>query len=91
MDTVMADVLPKPTPDAVAALRRRAGWTQADFAGIVHASYRTVQDWEGGQRNMPIATWELALLRAGEHPHATLSKRRSRASAYARIPGSYSR
>jgi hypothetical protein len=35
---------------------------------MAHVSTRTWQWWESGKREMPIATWELLVIKAGLHP-----------------------
>jgi DNA-binding transcriptional regulator YiaG len=58
--------LTQPTPEQVKAARTEAGHTQAQAAALVHAgSYRSWQDWERGQRPMPLAAWELYLIKTG--------------------------
>lgn len=50
-------------------LRESAGLTQAEMASLVgSASYRTWQAWETRQNAMPVAVWELVLLKTGRHP-----------------------
>lgn len=58
--------LTQPTPADVKALRAHLGLTQHAFADLAHSKYRTVQDWEAGKRDMPLAVWELYLLKAGQ-------------------------
>ena len=58
--------LTQPTPADVKALRAFLGMTQEAFATMSHSKYRTVQDWEAGKRDMPLAVWELYLLKAGQ-------------------------
>lgn len=43
----------------VRAARKGAGLTQQSAAGIIGASTRAWQQWEGGQRNMPAAKFAL--------------------------------
>lgn len=56
------------SPDAseVAAFRSRHGMTQVKAAHAARVSRRTWQAWESGESNMPLSTWELLLIRAGE-------------------------
>jgi putative transcriptional regulator len=58
-------MIPDPTPDAVATVRRRAGHTQSQAGAAIGATERTWQDWERGQRAMPTSAWWLYLLRVG--------------------------
>ena len=37
----------------IKTLREAAGMTQKDFAEYFHIPYRTVQDWNAGQRKCP--------------------------------------
>jgi len=54
----------QPTPQQIKAARTDAGHTQAQAAATVHAgSYRSWQDWEAGRRPMPLAAWELYLIK----------------------------
>jgi len=60
-----------PQPDEVRGLRERHTLKQAEFASLLHSSVRTVQHWEATagtpeHRKMPLASWELALLKLGE-------------------------
>lgn len=65
-----------PTPSAVAAARARAQHTAAQAAAIVHSGRgQTWLDWEAGRRAMPAASWELYLLRTGQHPELVLQPR----------------
>lgn len=52
-----------PTPQQVARLRADAGLTQEQFGALVYKSWRTVQNWEAGERRMPPDTWELVRLK----------------------------
>jgi len=47
----------------IRAARKAAGLTQSEAAALVHAKMRTWQDWEGGRRKMPLAAWELFLIK----------------------------
>jgi putative transcriptional regulator len=55
-----------PKPEQIAKARHRAGLTQKDAAELVHSSERAWQQWEGAQRTMPGAVWELFRLKTGE-------------------------
>lgn len=52
-----------PTKEQVAAARAGArggkGMTQEEFGALVYKGWRTVQDWESGERRMPPDTWQL--------------------------------
>lgn len=48
-----------PTKTQVAKLRADSGLTQEQFGDLVYKGWRTVQDWESGDRRMPPDTWEL--------------------------------
>jgi len=52
-----------PTPKQVLELRTAGGLTQTEFGALVYKGWRTVQDWESGDRRMPPDTWELAQLK----------------------------
>jgi DNA-binding transcriptional regulator YiaG len=63
---MIATSLVQPTPEEIAEARLRAGLTQKEAALLVHAkSYRTWQDWEAGKNRMPLAAWELFLIKTG--------------------------
>lgn len=55
----------EPTPEAIAAERRRAGHTQAQAAAAVGVTARAWQHYESGDRSMPASAWWLYLLRVG--------------------------
>jgi|GEM_PF-1849796 len=42
------------TPDEIRAFRTERGWKVAEFAALVGAKKRTVEDWEGGRRTPPL-------------------------------------
>jgi DNA (cytosine-5)-methyltransferase 1 len=48
-----------PTPEEIRAGRESAGLTQREAARLIHCTERGWQDWEGGQRKMHPAFWEL--------------------------------
>ena len=75
----LAVSLKQPTPDEVRAVRKSAKLTQAHAAALIsHSqSYRTWQGYEAeegspGHRSIPIAAWELFLLKIGRHPDMQL-------------------
>jgi len=51
-----------PRPAEVAQLREDMEMTQTEFARLLLVNLRTVQKWEGGERNMPALSWEFACL-----------------------------
>lgn len=58
--------LAQPTPTQIKAARETVGDTQAQAAARVHSpSYRAWQNWEDGSRKMPLAAWELYLIKTG--------------------------
>ena len=59
----------QPTPDEIRAAREQAGDTQAEAAARVHSpSYRAWQNWENGSRAIPLAAWELYLIKTDQKP-----------------------
>lgn len=52
-----------PAPDAVKAARAAVGLTQTQAAALIYCTLRGWQDWEGGQRAMHPAFFELFLLK----------------------------
>lgn len=52
-----------PTPSQVSQLRASANLTQTEFGALVYKGWRTVQDWESGERRMPPDTYELAQIK----------------------------
>lgn len=57
----------QPTPEEVKAARESAGLSQSQAAALVHrAHYQRWHEWESGRRNMPLDTWELFLIKAGQ-------------------------
>ncbi|WP_267222552.1 helix-turn-helix domain-containing protein [Dyella silvae] len=55
-----------PAADAVRVTREGVGLTQAEAAAVVYVNLRTWQKWEGGERTMLPAVWELFLLKTGD-------------------------
>jgi hypothetical protein len=65
-----------PLPEDIVTARLMAGHTQSQAAACVHRpGYRSWQNWERGTAQMPADTWELYLLKTGQHPVHTLRKR----------------
>jgi putative transcriptional regulator len=56
----------QPTPDEIKAARAEAGLTQTKAAEVIYCTLRGWQDWEGGQRKMDLAKWELFLIKTGQ-------------------------
>lgn len=54
---------PPPKPERIRSIRQAAGLTQARSAAMVHASLRTWQQWEAGDRRMHPGLWELFCLK----------------------------
>ena len=48
-----------PTPAQIVALRDKAGLTQTQAAAVVFTTLRNWQQWEGGERRMHPAFYEL--------------------------------
>lgn len=60
-------MIKQPTPAEIKAAREHVGDTQAEAAARVHSpSYRAWQNWENGTRAMPLAAWELYLIKTGQ-------------------------
>lgn len=57
-----------PTPHQIRSVRLALGLTQAEAAAWVHVTPRAWQWWESGERQMPLASWELCVVKAGLHP-----------------------
>ena len=53
-------------PIEIKKARLKLGLTQKQAGEVVRAKRRTWQDWELGNRNMPIAKWELFRIKTGE-------------------------
>jgi DNA (cytosine-5)-methyltransferase 1 len=52
-------LMTSPTPEQIRQVRELAGLSQTQAAAIVHASLRTWQHWEAGDRVMHPAFWDL--------------------------------
>lgn len=52
-----------PTPEQIREIRTAASLTQTEAAALVYASLRAWQNWEGDERIMPAAAWELFLIK----------------------------
>ena len=53
-----------PTPEAIREARGTR--TQVQAGKLVHAEERKWQRWESGDSKMPLAAWELLLLKTGK-------------------------
>ncbi len=53
-----------PNPIQIKAERQKLSLTQTQSAELIHSKMRTWQDWEGGQRKMHPAFWELFLIKS---------------------------
>jgi DNA-binding XRE family transcriptional regulator len=54
-----------PPPTIIGRTRSHLGQTQREAGLVVSVSERAWQDWERGVAEMPVAAWELYLMRAG--------------------------
>ena len=57
-----------PTPDAIRQARTAVGFTQTEAAHTVRGSLRGWQQWEAGDRAMPLGLFELFMLKTGQWP-----------------------
>lgn len=62
-----------PEPDDIRAARTAVGLTQTEAGGVVHASLRTWQQWEAGDRKMHPGLFELFQLKTGREKHMPLA------------------
>lgn len=52
------------SPEKIRAARLALGLTQKQAAAIVHSHhFKSWQRWENGEREMPLSTWELFLIK----------------------------
>ncbi len=63
----------QPTPEQLRELIRRHNVTRSEAAAMVHVSLNAWHKWSAAEgtvdhRAMPLAAWELLLLKLGEHP-----------------------
>ena len=66
-------MLPKPTAENLRRVLKRRHWTQAKAAGLIHSTEGTLRKYAApptasSSLTMPMAAWELLLLKAGMHP-----------------------
>lgn len=57
-----------PSPDEIREAREAAKLSQTAAADLIYCSLRAWQDWEGGQRRMHPAMWELWRLKVAAMP-----------------------
>ncbi len=57
-----------PKPEQIKILRKTLGIKQKEAADLVHVTIRAWQWWESGERAIPLAVWELFLIKVGFHP-----------------------
>lgn len=55
-----------PTQQQIVDARLAANLTQTEAAALIYCTLRAWQDWEGGQRRMHPAFWELWRMKAGK-------------------------
>lgn len=55
-----------PTPEQIREARQKAGLSIAASAKLVHGSRSAWHRWEDGSRKMPLAAWELFLLKSSK-------------------------
>lgn len=53
-----------PSPTEIRAAREAAGMTQSAAAALIYRTARNWQQWEGGERRMDPALWELFCLKS---------------------------
>lgn len=60
-------MMTNPRPDEIKAARLTAGLTQVEAGAVVHSpSRRAWQNWERGESKIPMAEWELFLIKTGQ-------------------------
>ena len=64
----------QPTPEEIRELVQEEGLSRSEAAALVHVSRRAWEKWvtkEGNQdhRAIPLAAWELLLIKTGRHPN----------------------
>jgi len=55
--------LANPAPDDIKSARESANLTQGQSAALIYRTARNWQQWEGGERRMDPALWELFRLK----------------------------
>lgn len=58
-----------PLPAEIRKARRSTGLSQTEAAHLLHTSCRVWQQWEGGERKMHPAFYDLFLRRSIEYPY----------------------
>jgi DNA-binding transcriptional regulator YiaG len=63
----------QPSPAEVRQLLETSGLSREQFAELVHVSKLTIHKWvlpeeNQNHRGIPLAAWELLLLKLGKHP-----------------------
>lgn len=61
------DPVPNPSPSDIRVAREAAGLTQGQAAELIYRTVRNWQQWEGGERRMDPALWELFHLKSARH------------------------
>ncbi len=61
----------QPTPDQIRAVLKKHSITREQAAGLLHVSLRAMHNWlapkdTANHRAMPVAAWELLLIKLGE-------------------------
>jgi putative transcriptional regulator len=67
--TIHASTTLSPEPGEIRAARVEAGLTQTEAGDTVHASLRTWQQWEAGDRKMHPGLFELFKIKTGMKQH----------------------
>lgn len=67
--------LSPPTKDEVLQARTAAKLTQKEAADLIHTVGTRWSEWEHGVYHMRPPSWELFLLKTGQHPQFILTKR----------------
>ncbi len=68
-----------PDPDDIRAARTAAGLTQTEAGDVVHASLRTWQQWEAGDRKMHPGLFELFKLKTRQEKRKQQANDRNQA------------
>lgn len=89
MDT---SVLVRPSPEEIRAMLKKHKITREQAAGMVHAKPSTWHGWSSpvgskDYRPMHMATWELLLIKLGEHPEYGPLERIPKASEAQSVTG----
>lgn len=64
-----------PLPRQIRERREACSLTQKEAGALVHASERAWQNWEGAQRPMPAAAWELFCIKTDPTSGAAMRTR----------------